>query len=76
MKHIAPFDTFAKRHNGISNEELGEMLSQIGVASLDQLIDETVPDSIRLQKELDIPEAVTEHEFLQQLKATASKNKV
>ena len=76
MKHIAPFDTFVKRHNGISNEELGEMLSQIGVASLDQLIDETVPDRIRLQKELDIPEAVTEHEFLQQLKATAAKNKV
>ncbi|NBC07177.1 MAG: glycine dehydrogenase (aminomethyl-transferring), partial [Bacteroidetes bacterium] len=76
MKHIAPFDTFVKRHNGISDEELGEMLSQIGVASLDQLIDETVPDRIRLQKELDIPEAVTEHEFLQQLKATAAKNKV
>lgn len=76
MKHIASFDTFAKRHNGISNEELGDMLAQIGVGSLDQLIDETVPDGIRLQGELDVPEAMTEHEYLQQLKTTAAKNKV
>jgi glycine dehydrogenase len=76
MKYTASFDTFTKRHNGISNAELDDMLAQIGVDSLDQLIDETVPDGIRMQRELNVPEAVTEFEYLQQLKATAAKNKV
>lgn len=52
------------------------MLETIGVRSLDQLIDETVPDKIRLKKEMDLPEALTEFDFLNELKRTAAKNKV
>jgi glycine dehydrogenase len=67
---------FARRHIGISSQELNEMLSVIGVDSLDQLIDETVPDSIRMQKKLNIPEALTENQYLTMLKGIASKNKI
>ena len=52
------------------------MLETIGVQSLDQLIDETVPDKIRLKREMDLPEALTEFDFLNELKRTAAKNKV
>jgi glycine dehydrogenase len=67
---------FAKRHIGISSNELSEMLETIGVDTLDQLIDETVPIKIRMQKELDLPEALTENEYLTMLKVIGSKNKI
>ncbi|MBK8547815.1 MAG: aminomethyl-transferring glycine dehydrogenase [Saprospiraceae bacterium] len=67
---------FAKRHIGISASELTEMLNIIKVQSLDQLIDETVPTSIRMQKKLNIPKAISENEYLTMLRETASKNKV
>ena len=52
------------------------MLDTIGVNSLDQLIDETVPANIRLEGPLDLPEGQSEFEYLQKLKQLASKNKV
>jgi glycine dehydrogenase len=76
MKHTTSFDQFVTRHNGVSNRDLPKMLETIGVPSLDQLIDETVPDKIRLKKEMDLPEALTEFDFLNELKRTAAKNKV
>jgi glycine dehydrogenase len=76
MKHTTSFDQFVNRHNGVSNKDLPKMLDTIGVRSLDQLIDETVPDKIRLKKEMDLPEALTEFDFLNELKRTAAKNKV
>ncbi|MBK8701409.1 MAG: aminomethyl-transferring glycine dehydrogenase [Saprospiraceae bacterium] len=71
-----PSNSFDKRHIGPNPGELAEMLAAIGVSSLDQLIDETVPDNIRTPKPLDIPAAKSEHEFLLELKQTAAKNKV
>jgi len=52
------------------------MLKKIGVNSLDQLIDETIPASIRLKDKLNLPEAQSEYQFLKELRAVASKNKV
>jgi len=75
MKNIRFFDQFVDRHIGPNQEEQQAMLSTIGVESLDELIDETVPASIRMQGELDLPEALSEHEYLRELKATASRNK-
>ncbi len=69
-------NNFSSRHIGPNKKELEEMLSTIGVESLQSLISETVPDSIRLKNELDIPDAVTEYEFLNDLKKIASKNKI
>ena len=45
------------------------MLQTIGVESLDQLIDETVPANIRLEQPLNLPEAESEFEYLNKLKA-------
>lgn len=67
---------FSKRHIGISDEDLQSMLKTIGVSSLEQLISETLPDNIRSDKDMDIPEAMSEYEYLQWIKALASKNKV
>lgn len=67
---------FAKRHIGISSSELSEMLTEIGVNSLDQLIDETVPTTIRMPKPLDLPAAMTEYTYLNYIKDVAAKNKL
>jgi glycine dehydrogenase len=67
---------FAKRHIGISSAEKEAMLKIIGVDSLDQLIDETVPQGIRMDKKLNLPDALQEHEYLSTLHKIASKNKV
>lgn len=75
MNKTASFDQFANRHIGISETELQEMLSEIGVDSLDQLIDETVPNAIRLHEELNLPEAQTEFEYLKRLKRISAMNK-
>ena len=76
MSKLKPFDRFEKRHIGISEEELADMLSVVKADSLDQLIYETVPDNIRLEKELDLPEPLTEYEYLRELKEIANMNKV
>ena len=67
---------FAKRHIGISSTEISDMLNVIGVNSLDQLIDETVPDGIRMKKNLQLPDALNEYEYLAMLRDISHKNKV
>ncbi len=67
---------FATRHIGPDEEETKEMLAEIGVASLDELIDKTIPRGIRLNRQLDIPSAVSEAEYLSELKGIANQNKV
>ncbi len=67
---------FAQRHIGPDENETKEMLAAIGVNSLEELIDKTVPKGIRLNKSLDIPEPLSESEYLTELKTTANKNKV
>lgn len=69
-------DRFEFRHNGPNNEQQAAMLSTIGVLTLDELIDKTVPENIRIRKLLNLPEALNEHQFLKEFKQIASKNKV
>jgi glycine dehydrogenase len=76
MNKTAIFDQFIDRHIGPNEEELQAMLSVINAASLDQLIDETVPANIRLKGDFPLPEALSEFEYLQELQHTAAKNKV
>lgn len=77
MSTIKSTDTFANRHNGVSKDtDLKHMLQTIGVESLDQLIDETVPANIRLEQPLNLPEAESEFEYLNKLKTVADKNKI
>jgi glycine dehydrogenase len=74
--NLEPLDQFAPRHIGPGPDDLKPMLDQIGVASLDALIDEAIPASIRLTKPLELPPAESESQYLARLKDIARKNKV
>ncbi len=67
---------FTSRHIGPDASETEQMLKEIGVRSFEQLIDETIPASIRLKKEIDLPEALSEYRFLAELKNVAAQNKM
>lgn len=67
---------FHQRHIGPNETEVKEMLNTIGVESLDELINKTVPEGIRMQENLNIPAAVSEFEYLNELKKVAAQNKV
>jgi len=68
--------SFASRHIGPKEKDVKTMLGKIGVNSLDELIDQTIPSNIRLKKPLALPEGLSEFEYLKELKVTASRNKV
>lgn len=68
--------SFASRHLGPRPADLPQMLQTIGVESLQQLIDETVPANIRLQSEMGTGEALSEYDYLAMLRQKAAKNKV
>jgi glycine dehydrogenase len=69
-------DEFHRRHIGPDDAETSEMLRALGAGSLDELVNQTVPASIRLQGPLKLPEARTEHEMLADLELLANKNEV
>jgi glycine dehydrogenase len=69
-------DNFLKRHNGPTREEEARMLKFMGLNSLGELIDQTVPANIRLKKELNLPAGLNEHEMISHLKELGSKNKI
>lgn len=69
-------DTFALRHIGVQEKDLQKMFEIVGVKNLDELINDTIPEDIRLKEKLNLPEAVSEHEFLSLLQNLANKNKV
>ncbi|MEX0967723.1 MAG: aminomethyl-transferring glycine dehydrogenase [Bacteroidia bacterium] len=74
--HASFSDKFRNRHIGPDEQETKEMLTAVGVDSLDQLISETIPAKIRLEGELNLQPALSEFELLRMLKQVASKNKV
>ncbi|AXK39681.1 aminomethyl-transferring glycine dehydrogenase [Crenobacter cavernae] len=67
---------FVSRHIGIDAADTRAMLAELNVASMAELIDQTVPADIRFGKKLALPDAVPEAEALASLKAVASKNTV
>ena len=69
-------NNFAMRHNGPQEADVQKMLKTIGVASIDELIDQTIPEQIRLKKDLDLPDGMKEYEYLNHIKAIAAKNKI
>ncbi|MDQ3336132.1 MAG: aminomethyl-transferring glycine dehydrogenase [Myxococcota bacterium] len=73
---LTPSDTFARRHISPSEAEINEMLAALGVKSLDELADATVPQSIRLSKRLELGEPLGEHELIEELKNLAADNQV
>ena len=70
------FDKFSERHIGVSNEkDLKAMLDVIGVKSVDELISQVIPQSIRLRKPLALPaEGMSEYEFAAHIRELADRN--
>lgn len=69
-------ELFEDRHQGADQSETAEMLQTIGVASVDELIDQTVPAAIRLSRPLNLPAPQGEHQFLTGFRQLAGQNKV
>ncbi|GFD82906.1 glycine dehydrogenase (aminomethyl-transferring) [Tenacibaculum sp. KUL118] len=69
-------NSFQLRHIGPRVKDQDQMLQTIGIENLDQLIYETIPDDIRLQKELDLAPAMSEYEYLNHINELGAKNKV
>ncbi len=74
--NLEPLDHFAPRHIGPRSDDLKSMLDQVGASSLEALIDEAIPASIRLTKPLELPPAESESQYLARLKGIARKNRV
>ncbi|GAB4446688.1 MAG: aminomethyl-transferring glycine dehydrogenase [Anaerolineae bacterium] len=73
---LNPIDTFAERHLGPREADMADMLATLGVASMQELIDQTVPAAIRLAQPLNLPPARSESEILAELRQLAAKNKL
>ena len=69
-------EKFQSRHIGPGERDLPAMLDSIGAQSLDQLINETVPENIHLKAPLNLPAPLSEHRYLEMLAGIAKKNKV
>jgi len=64
--------TFSRRHIGPNAQEKAAMLNKIGVASVAELIDKTIPAHIRLSSDLAVDNALTEQEYLQHISQLAA----
>ena len=67
-------DKFVERHIGPNEEEQKKMLAKINASSIDELLEETIPASIRLEAPLDLESGISEHEFLKHIQALGEKN--
>src|SRR5215212_470794 len=73
---IPAAESFVPRHVGPDERDVAEMLKILGVSSLDELIEATIPRKIRLRQGFDLPKGVTEREVLTYFRALAAKNQV
>jgi len=75
MNRLDASDWFARRHIGPSPDDRDRMLQTVEASSLDVLMDEAIPASIRLTQPLNLPPAESEHQYLRRLTTVARKNK-
>jgi glycine dehydrogenase len=69
-------DQFSHRHLGPNEHEISQMLEVIGVESLDELVERTIPASIIQKEPLHIAEGMEEHAYMERLRDVASRNKI
>ncbi|HKJ43297.1 MAG TPA: hypothetical protein VKA27_14465, partial [Sunxiuqinia sp.] len=69
-------DKFVARHIGPRDHEIKQMLEEIGVSSMEELIEQTVPANIRLEKPLQLADGLTERKYYRRIHDLAKKNKV
>lgn len=74
MVNLHDWVDFQSRHIGPDTEQIDKMLLEVGVVSVAQLVDETVPEKIKLPKPLSLPKPLNESEYLQSIRAKADKN--
>ena len=67
---------FESRHLGPNEYEIEKMLETIGVDSISSLLNETIPEDIALKENLNLPDGISEHEFLTELQRLSQKNKL
>ncbi|HYD85201.1 MAG TPA: glycine dehydrogenase (aminomethyl-transferring), partial [Opitutus sp.] len=72
---LSPLDTFSRRHTGENSADTAEMLRLLDYPSLDALVDDSLPASIR-RGPLDLPPAASESAALAELRELASQNQV
>jgi len=69
-------DHFSIRHIGPSEKDIKKMLNIMGLDSIEKLLNETIPKSIRLKKPLKIPKGIGEHEFAREIRKLSEENKI
>ncbi len=69
-------DSFVIRHIGPNEDQTKEMLKSIGVSSVSELIDKTIPKDIRLNEPLNLPDAISENDFSSYIRELGNKNKI
>ncbi|MCQ2326266.1 MAG: aminomethyl-transferring glycine dehydrogenase [Bacteroidales bacterium] len=69
-------NNFASRHNGPQEQDVKTMLKTIGVGSINELIDKTIPSQIRFEDKINLPAGMNEFEYMNHIKAIAAKNKI
>jgi len=69
-------DSFVLRHIGPSKNEVNQMVKTIGVTSVDELINKTIPSDIRLATNLNLPKALSEFQYMSHIQELANKNKL
>jgi len=74
--NLHPSTTFRHRHIAPSTEEIQKMLERIGSSSLEELIDQTIPKHIQLERPLNLPSELSEDAFLKKFHKLAKKNKI
>lgn len=76
MEKFESLNSFSRRHIGPSDGDAAEMLQKAGLSSMDDLIENCVPEGIRLKENLSIPDAISEDAALSELREIASQNKI
>ncbi len=69
-------NNFARRHNGPFGDEINAMLEKTGAGTLEKLIEETVPATIRLKEPLALPAGLNEYQYLNHIKSVGARNKL
>jgi len=69
-------DEFVERHIGPNEEEIKQMLSKIGAKSIEQLLEETIPEAIRLDQNLNLPDGISEYAFSKTIQKLGRENKL
>ena len=69
-------DHFSSRHIGPSDKDIKKMLDIMGLDSIEKLLNETIPKTIRLKEPLKIPNGIGEHEFAREIRKLSEENKI